>query len=241
MKTLKEQTKDASAICFGIGITCIIIATMLSGCGQGPQGAQGPQGTSVVVTPSPVPDAVQTVVNGYNEYLVSQGSDPLTQGLRCTLYTVPNLPATPCLSASSIAGCSVISSSTGYAQVATFTYNGTIDQQNQPGTTGFNILPTALQGLYSQNFAVTCTGYFVNPDYNYHEFDTDSDDGSLLYISGSLVVQNDGLHGIADAKGEKYLQAQVYSFQLNYFQGPGNVALILNMDGNVLPAENLWH
>jgi hypothetical protein len=103
------------------------------------------------------------------------------------------------------------------------------------------MLPEALQSIYSSNFALTCTGYFVNVDYNDHEFDVASDDGSLLYVGGSLVVQNDGGHGIADVKGQKYLQAQVYSIQLNYFQGPGNVALIVNMDGSLLPATYLWH
>ena len=223
---------------------CALLLVFLSGCGsQGLQGGLGPQGIPGVSAVAAVPNgsAIQQIVSGYNQGLVSQGSDPVTPGLRCTLYTIPNLPATPCLLASSIAGCSQISSSVGYAQVAAFTYVGTIDEQNQPGTSGFNMLPTALQSIYTSNFAITCTGYFVNADYAYHEFDTDSDDGSLLYINGGLVVQNDGFHSVADVKGVKYLQAQVYSFQLNYFQGPGNVALIVNMDGAPLPAANLYH
>jgi hypothetical protein len=141
----------------------------------------------------------------------------------------------------SIPGCTVISSTTGYATIGSWTYTGAINAPNQNGASGFNLLPTALQSLYPADFAVTCTGYFVNPDYAYHEFDVASDDGSLLYLSGSLIVNNDGIHGVADVKSEKYLEAQVYSFQLNYFQGPGNDALIVSEDGNLLAAEQLWH
>jgi hypothetical protein len=247
------NSKNAAFICLVIGIGFMLASSMV-GCGgsgnqglQGPAGpagvvgAQGPQGPQGPNSASSSPDAIQTVVNNYNQYLVSQGSDPIQPGLRCTLYTVPNMPSNPCLLASSISGCSVISSSSGYATVGSFTYTGQVDQPNESGTQGFNMLPTALQALYPTNFTVTCTGYLVNGDYNWHEFDTLSDDGSLVYIGGSLVVQNDGLHGVQDVKGEKYLQAQVYSFQLNYFQGPGNVSLILNMDGSPVPAEAFWH
>jgi hypothetical protein len=234
-----EITSNGSVI----GVEC----SGLNGA-TGPQGAAGQQGapgvTTVVTvtpTPSPTPTVVQAIVSQYNEYQVSQGNDPITPGLRCTLYTVPNMPVTPCLLASSFAGCGVVSSSTGYASVATWTYTGTVNQPNEAGSAGFNMLPTALQSLYTANFAITCTGYFVNVDYNYHEFDTSSDDGSLLYIGGSLVVNNDGEHGITNVKGQKYLQAQVYSFQVNYFQGPGNVALIVNMDGTNIPAGQLYH
>jgi hypothetical protein len=239
MKTIKEQTKRNAFYIFIFGAACAV-ASQLVGCG-GPQGPQGPAGATIVVAPSPAPDAITTVVNGYNEYLVSQGSDPIQPGLKCTLYNVPNMPANPCLSSSTISGCSVISSSSGYTAVGSFTYTGQINQSDQAGTLGFNLLPQALQGLYSQNFAVTCTGYFVNPDYNYHEFDVASDDGSMLWIGSALVVSNDGIHSIKDVTGEKYLEAQVYSLTLEYFQGPGNVALVVNEDGQLMSAESLWH
>jgi len=239
-------------------ISVLIGCALLNGCSgsQGNPGATGAQGNDGVPgltgapgvtgpaaspSPAPSPDAIQTIVGNYNAYLVSQGTDPLTPGLKCTLYTVPNLPATPCLLAADVSGCTQLSTTTGYATVGSFDYVGTFNQPNEAGTAGFNVLPTALQSLYPTNFAMTCTGYFVNPDYNYHEFDVSSDDGSLMYINGSLVVQNDGEHAIQDVKAEKYLQAQVYSFQLNYFQGPGNVALIVNEDGSVVSAESFWH
>jgi hypothetical protein len=264
---MKNEIKNAVVFSLGVSVLCVIMnvnmgcsgpqgntgavgATGAAGSnGQstvgppGPTGPQGPAGQNASPEPSASPSttAVEAVVNNYNEYLMSQGTDPLTPGLRCTLYNVPNLPATPCLLSTSISGCTTLSSTTGYSAVGTFLYAGALDQPNEAGTAGFNVLPEALQSFYSSDFAVTCTGYFVNTDYTWHTFDVNSDDGSLLYINGSLVVNNDGLHGATDVKAVKYLQAQVYSFQVNYFQGPGNLELIVNMDGNVLPAANLYH
>ena len=198
---------------------------------QGLQGATGPQGIPTTPNPTPSPDVVQMIVDNYNEYLV-----------RCTLYNVINMPAIPCLLSSSITGCTQLSTTIGYTNVGSWTYVGSFNQVSVPSSEGFNVLPTALQKIYENNFAVTCTGYFVNPDYNYHEFDVDSDDGSLLYINGgNPIVNNDGQHAITDVASEKYLQAQVYSFQLNYFQDQGNVGLIVNEDGNLLLASQLYH
>jgi len=256
MKTLEQQTKWAAGIVFSLGI--VVIALSLSSCGpMGPQGAtgasgtQGAQGAAGPQAAASTPTAIQTIVNAYNANLAAvdgfNGNDvtQITPGLKCTLYTVPNLLSNMCLSVSSnptTCNAIAISSSSGYASVASWEYSGTINQPDQAGSLGFNLLPTALQSSYSTNFEVTCTGYFVNTDYNYHQFDVASDDGSLLYLNGSLIVQNDGEHASQDVKSaQKALVPQVYSIQLNYFQGPGNVELIVNEDGALLPAANLYH
>ncbi len=225
-----------------------IVLLVLSGCGQGPLILQGDSDPSVSPSPSPsASSSVESIVDAYNLNQAavdqSQGIEvtQIAPGLRCTLYSVPNMPATPCLLSTSIAGCSVISSSAGYTTVGSFLYLGAIDQGSEPGTDGFNLLPEAFQS-YSTNFAVTCTGYFVNDDYNWHQFSTASDDGSLLYLNGGLVVNNDGEHSIATvASAPRLMTAAVYSIQVNYFQGPGNIALMVNMDGNPIPAANLYH
>jgi hypothetical protein len=222
-------------------ITALTVSCADSSGPVGPTGPIGPAGVpgTTPLPPTP-PTEVQQVVASYNEYMESLGNDPIAPGLRCALYTVPAMPSIPCLFSADISGCIQLSTTAGYSQVATWAYSGEINQANQAGTSGFNLLPAAFQS-YSSNFAVTCSGYFVNTDYNYHEFDVASDDGSVLYINGSQVVQNDGEHAIKDVLGEKYLEQQVYSFALYYFQGPGNVALTVNMDGSLLPAANLYH
>jgi hypothetical protein len=219
----------------------LLMALLFSGCGGGTFYVVTWPSPTPTASASPSPSVVETLVSSYNAYLQSQGTDPITPGLHCELYNVPNMPATPCLSTASIAGCSAISSSSGFTGVASFLLSTAFNQPNEAGTAGFNLLPQALQGLYASNFEIVCTGYFINPDNNFHEFDVSSDDGSLLYIGGSLVVQNDGEHSVTDVKGNKFLQSEVYSFQLDYFQGPGNVALVVNEDGAVLSASNLYH
>lgn len=241
MKTNETTIKEVVYSVFGIGLICIGLS-LLTGCGVDQSSFSELAAPCPCDSPAPQPNAVQTVVNNYNAYLASIGNDPIQPGLKCTLYNIPNMPANACLTVSSGSpGCSPVGLSTGFATVGTFTYTGAVDQPNQAGTAGFNMLPTALQSFYSTNFEVVCSGFFVNPDYTYHEFDVDSDDGSILWINGTEVVANDGLHAVTDVKAVKYLEAQVYSFQISYFQGPGNVALIVNEDGAVLPGAQLYH
>jgi hypothetical protein len=76
---------------------------------------------------------------------------------------------------------------------------------------------------------------------DYHSFNTDSDDGANLYVDGVLVVNNDGLHGAQLVSGVRHLQDTVHSFELDFFQGAGQQELVVNMDGSLLPAENLYH
>jgi hypothetical protein len=215
----------------------------------GQTGATGPQGPAATPyptpTPSPTPTAVSMAVANYDEYVQGNGANgghQLQPGLECTLYAVPNLPATPCLSSGSISGCTQLSTTSGFSTVQSFVYEGALDQPNGAGTAGFNVLPTELQPLYPTNFELVCTGFVVIPDYKDHEFTVSSDDGALLYVNGSLVVNDDGEHAVSTVSGLwKAQNAQVFPFEVEYFQGPGNVALIVNMDGQLLPAANLYH
>ena len=237
-KTIKEQTNQAVKVCIGLSIASIVLS-VISGCG-GPQGPQGVAGQVTVVTPSPspTPNAIQTVVSSYNEYRVSVGQDPITPGLDCTLYTISNPGSNNAILAADGTANTLVN-------VGSWTYTGVFNQPEiTPNSTlGMNILPMALQGLpqYQSWFEVKCTGFFVSTDYNYFEFDTSSDDGSILYINGGVVVNNDKLHSLANVSAEKYLEAQVYTFELDYFQGPGQIGLVVNMNGSVLPAANLYH
>ncbi len=47
-----------------------------------------------------------------------------------------------------------------------------------------------------------------------------SDDGAKFYIDDTLIVDNDGIHPPADAKGAAHLVAGVHTVRLDYFQGP---------------------
>lgn len=205
----------------------LAIGFLTTGCGStGPQGPAGVPGTEPA---PPALETVQSAVDQYNAWRTEQGEDPIVPGLDCTLYTVPNTTT-------------AIIGATGLVTVGSFTYTGTFDQSDQAGTSGFNVLPSVLQSVYSTYFIVKCTGDIVIPTSAWYEFDLTSDDGSNLYINGgNPLINNDGVHTEQTDTADKNLEAGVYSFELDYFQAGGNVALILNMDDSLLPAANFYH
>jgi hypothetical protein len=125
--------------------------------------------------------------------------------------------------------------------VGSFTLIGGFNVPDQSTSNKFDILPTSLQSIYQTWYVVKCTGYIAIGQSGWYEFDTSSDDGSNLYIDGGLLVNNDGLHSTQNVMAAKFLQANIHSFELDYLQGSGNESLIVNMNGNLLPAEVLYH
>ena len=59
-----------------------------------------------------------------------------------------------------------------------------------------------------------------------YTFHLTSDDGSLLAIDGSVVVDNDGLHGAIEASGTAVLTAGVHDITVSYFERTGLQTLI---------------
>lgn len=61
-------------------------------------------------------------------------------------------------------------------------------------------------------------------------FSLDSDDGSLLYIDGHRIVNNDGVHMVQSAEGHAELSKGMHSMRVPYYQGPRyGVALVLKV------------
>ncbi len=56
-------------------------------------------------------------------------------------------------------------------------------------------------------------------------FSTVSDDGTLLYVNGQLVVNNDGNHGMEEKSGKIFLQAGTHRLRMGYYQGGGGGGL----------------
>jgi hypothetical protein len=216
-----------------------IIVLILAGCGNGKNGntgyngptgsvgAPGPQGRpGADAAPAPAPSEVQTMVSAYNATRNAQGQDSVTQGMSCTLYTVP-------VTVTAIIGATL-------TNVGSFGYEGTFDQPAAAVTAGFNVLPLALQPVYQTYFIVKCTATLFNADNNWHEFSLTSDDGSNLYIGG-ILINNDGLHSAATVNAVKFLAQTTYSFELDFLQATGNQELILNEDGSLFDTSVLYH
>ena len=197
----------------------------------------GPTTTVTVEVPAPAvePTEVENMIADENDYRLSLGQLPLTRGLTCSLYNLLN-GATPTPPQPQPANYPTSLPSAS----ATFAYLGTFNQASSNGALGLQVLPQAIRGLYLQWYAIRCSGSIVLTDSGYHSFSTESDDASMLYIDNALVVNNNGNHGMQVRTGAKQLHSGVHTIRIDYMQGAGDMGLIVNMDGAVLPAELLW-
>lgn len=64
-----------------------------------------------------------------------------------------------------------------------------------------------------------------------YRFYTTSDDGSMLYVDGKLVVDNHGQHGMVEEEGELHLAAGRHAFELTYFEHYGGNGLEVRWSG----------
>ena len=79
-------------------------------------------------------------------------------------------------------------------------------------------------------FAIDYKGRFWIEKPGVYAFDLLSDDGSKLYIDGSLVIDNDGLHSPKSEHGIAELAAGLHQIRVSYFQGPRfDIALVLTV------------
>jgi hypothetical protein len=84
------------------------------------------------------------------------------------------------------------------------------------------------------------------PESGSWEFKLVADDGAVLYIDQSKVIDNDGLHETREKNGQRQLNAGEHAFRVSYFQGPRySIALELYWKGpqdtefSYIPAANL--
>jgi len=91
--------------------------------------------------------------------------------------------------------------------------------------TGFNWHPFGLL-----DFGADITGALAVSADGTYTFTLDSDDGSLLFIDGVLVVDNGNTHGPTAISGTATLSAGTHPFEIQFFEccgGPSGVDLIL--------------
>lgn len=69
-------------------------------------------------------------------------------------------------------------------------------------------------------FAIDYQGPIYVPKSGIHGFRMASDDGSMLYIDGNVVINLDGLHAWAGRAGKVDLAEGEHQFRLSYMQGP---------------------
>ena len=74
------------------------------------------------------------------------------------------------------------------------------DWQGEPAFVRSDLIPTPFSPL-AVPYSIRWRGQIVVPLAGLYEFSTVSDDGSLLYVNGQLVVDNSGSHGAQERQG----------------------------------------
>jgi len=101
----------------------------------------------------------------------------------------------------------------------------------EPVTTGeiddFSFAPRR----QDEHFAFRYRGFVRVPREGVYRFFTTSDDGSRLYIGEELVVDNDGLHGAAEAVGVVALAAGLHPLTVGFFERSGDDMLEVWYEG----------
>jgi len=202
----------------------LLLLVFLTGCGKDTEIVE-----RVVEVPAAVTTTSETVkiVQEENAYRKAAGQQPLTEGLACTLHNVA--ATTP----------STIPNSLPSA-VATFILNASFNVVDSSTSSGLPLLPDALKATYKTQYVLKCQGSVIIETSDYALFEVISDDGSKLYIDGSLLVDNDGLHSSQSRSASRLLKRGVHTFRIDYLQANGNQSLIVKMNGSVISSTSFY-
>ena len=210
--------------------TSFVILYFLTACGH--KCDESPSGLSQA-------QQVNAIVTNENAYRESLGQTLLSSGLSCTVQAVASGSYLSSASPGYTVAQALVMTGLSYSYLLT---NG-FDQANSNAGPNSIITPQLQPLFLNNNYKVVCTGQLVVLEDGYHSFVVSCDDGAILTVDNTVVVNNDGNHGITTVTGSKNLRTDtVHSFSLQYAQsGAGQFAMILSMDGSLLPAMNLFH
>ena len=93
---------------------------------------------------------------------------------------------------------------------------------------------------FHENYASIYTGYINIPADDTYTFRMNSDDGSIMYLDGEKIIDNDGVHSMTEkSSGGIVLEAGYHSFQIEFFEASGDNGLILTWASNAIPVETI--
>jgi mono/diheme cytochrome c family protein len=82
-----------------------------------------------------------------------------------------------------------------------------------------------------ENYGVRFRGYLEVPQDGTYTFTTHSDDGSLLLLGTTIVVNNDGIHGPQSASGTIALRKGKHAVTVGFIQAGGGAELTVSWQG----------
>ncbi len=88
-------------------------------------------------------------------------------------------------------------------------------------------------------FSFVYSGFVLLPETSVYFFYTNSDDGSRLYIDDKPVVDNDGLHGLAEKSGTIALAKGYHKIRVSYFDRTGSDNLVVLFKSQARPRQVL--
>lgn len=91
----------------------------------------------------------------------------------------------------------------------------------KPMTGGF----PGIDATRNENFAIRWEAPLIVDTESDYTFRVVSDDGAILQIDGTPIVDNDGAHGVQEKSGPVHLVKGTHGISVDYFQTTGQVAL----------------
>ncbi len=94
-------------------------------------------------------------------------------------------------------------------------------------------------------YQLSFTGYLKISKPGNYTFELESDDGSMLWIEGAEMINNDGTHGVMNVKREITLDEGLYKFRLAFFEYDNGEALRFLVSGpglvrQLIPKEMIY-
>ena len=102
------------------------------------------------------------------------------------------------------------------------------------------VIPEEVKG----NIGLILTGYIDVPKDDIYTFKLLSDDGSLLYLDGKLMLDNDGGHAPVEKSTQHAMCEGMHKIMVKYFDHNGGILkmTVLDSEGSPLDIQNLyWH
>jgi hypothetical protein len=100
---------------------------------------------------------------------------------------------------------------------------------------------------YQEDFAIRFRGRIQITVPGTYTFYLSSDDGSRLYIDGTEVIDNDGVHTTRELSAATYMSTGYHNIEVHYFQKSGNYGVTLSwvvpgeINPAVIPASRFFH